>query len=518
MERAENYGRRSVINLRYKEDDFDIVTQNQKDILFPLLKERLRGGEEILLDFGCGPGRFTSDLAHIIAGKAVGVDPVQAFLEMPPKCHQVEYRIMREGSIPLPDESVDVVWVCLVLGGIRGIILDRTTAEITRVLKDDGLLFLVENTSKNLKSPNWFYRSCAEYTQMFPSIDLLRIGHYNEIDEEISIMTGRKRTGSITRSSLNRCLSKMGSDGGFRPFFIVGCDRSGTTLLRLMLNQHSNIDIPDESDFVAYMIESDAEDIDLENDEVLGNFLDELFAIKRLNDWKIDGDEVRRRIFSSERSIHGVIRSVFEFHMEKNHKKRWGDKTPRYTRYIEDIHRIFPQALFIHIVRDGRDVAISLKKAEWFSDKIVEIANHWKSMVTSGMHAASFLETKYLEIYYEELVKDPERVLGRVCIFLGENFEEGMLGYWKNADVTFNEMWRGDHELLRGKVTTGRIGRWEHELSESEKFVFEFIAGNELEQLGYRRARRSRIGHIMIGLGILWKQYIIGICKGFIGK
>ena len=114
--RAKKYGARAVLNIGHSAEEVDAVTQMQKGKIFPILKNALTGDEKTTLDFGCGPGRFTTDLAEITQGNVIGVDPIQNFLDIAPRHSSVEYRLMKKGVIPVVDESVDIVWICLVLG------------------------------------------------------------------------------------------------------------------------------------------------------------------------------------------------------------------------------------------------------------------------------------------------------------------------------------------------------------------------------------------------------------------
>lgn len=192
--RARMFGKHAVVNRSFPDDEFDNLTQDQKEILFPLLVKHLRGDEKVILDFGCGPGRFTSDLAQIIGGRSIGLDPISQFLDVAPAHTDVEYRQLEEERIPLGNDSVDVVWICLVLGGIRDNALAKTIAEIQRVLKPNGLLFIAENTTDQPDSKYWHYRSANKYRAILTDFSLVKVGEYQEINEEISILAGRKNT------------------------------------------------------------------------------------------------------------------------------------------------------------------------------------------------------------------------------------------------------------------------------------------------------------------------------------
>jgi ubiquinone/menaquinone biosynthesis C-methylase UbiE len=191
--RAKAYGRRSVFDLRHTEEELEAVTRKQGDILFPILEQQLRGDEKLVLDFGCGPGRFTHDLAEMVRGKAVGVDPVKRLLDLAPQYPDVEYRVMKQARIPVETGSVDAVWICIVLGGIVAEkLLQKSIAEIDRVLKNRGLVFLVENTSRQPDTLHWKYRSVEMYQRLFKFVKLKHISDYFDLDERMSIMAGRK--------------------------------------------------------------------------------------------------------------------------------------------------------------------------------------------------------------------------------------------------------------------------------------------------------------------------------------
>jgi len=189
-QRAKKHGKKAVIDLRHK--DINPITERQKKEIFPFLIKQLNKNDKIILDFGCGPGRFTKDLATLTHGQAIGIDPIERFIKKAPLDKNIKYLIMKEGKIPLNDGSVDAVWVCLVLGGIT-LDFENTLNEINRVLRTNGLLFLVENTSTwKDNSSYWVYRSVEEYQNMFPNYRLEHLHDYQDFDETISILAGRK--------------------------------------------------------------------------------------------------------------------------------------------------------------------------------------------------------------------------------------------------------------------------------------------------------------------------------------
>jgi len=193
--RAREYGARAVFNLTHTEDQLARVTEIQKQAIYPHVRAALRHDERLALDFGCGPGRFTADLAMMIEGRAIGVDTTQAFIAMAPASEGVEYRLMSAGRIPIDDGEVDLLWICLVLGGIvEPELLERSIRELDRVLRPGGLLVLVENTSERQDAPHWHFRSVDSYRSHLGFVDLEHKGDYHDASERISIMLGRKPT------------------------------------------------------------------------------------------------------------------------------------------------------------------------------------------------------------------------------------------------------------------------------------------------------------------------------------
>jgi ubiquinone/menaquinone biosynthesis C-methylase UbiE len=146
----------------------------------------------VALDFGCGPGRFTADLAAAIRGRAIGVDPIESLIHLAPRSPDVEYLVSDGRRIPLPDASVDLAWVCLVLGGLADAHLAETAAELDRVMRPGGLLFVVENTSEKKDFAHWAFRSVDSYRRVFPFTALSHLHDYDDLGERISIMAGRK--------------------------------------------------------------------------------------------------------------------------------------------------------------------------------------------------------------------------------------------------------------------------------------------------------------------------------------
>lgn len=190
--RANKFGRRSVLNLAHSNNAFDAVTARQKNLLFPLLRTQLDGSEKKVLDFGCGPGRFTADLATIVGGCATGVDISRTLINIAPEAPNTIYETISWSSPLIHSKRYDLIWVCLVLGGIS----DNDLGCIIDCLEDclavNGLVFLVENTATRKDTAHWKYRTAEQYANLFLSVKLKLIGTYMDCGEEISVLAGRR--------------------------------------------------------------------------------------------------------------------------------------------------------------------------------------------------------------------------------------------------------------------------------------------------------------------------------------
>lgn len=199
--RAKKFGKRSVINIAHPGSKFEEITARDKNQIFPFLTSLLRGDEEVILDFGCGVGRFTAGLASLIHGKAIGVDITAELIRLAPENDHVEYHVLREGRIPLRDHSVDVLWAYGVFGCIKRKFLDQTSREVDRVLKKNGLLFFTENTTEKSNMEYYAYYQVKDYQKIFPFIELKHLHDYFDIGksftERFSIMAGRRSPDAV---------------------------------------------------------------------------------------------------------------------------------------------------------------------------------------------------------------------------------------------------------------------------------------------------------------------------------
>jgi len=208
------------------------------------------------------------------------------------------------------------------------------------------------------------------------------------------------------------------------PFFIVGVPRSGTTLLRQMLRGHPRFAVPTESHFVPAALKARSGTAALEL--ILGDF--------RFARWQVDAADVRRRAAASDMSPVSVVRAAFETYADAQGRPRWGDKTPAYVLHMRLLAQSFPGARFVHIIRDGREVAASWREAWWGPDDVLMTAHQWRHMIRRAQSEARGLPSgSLLEVRYASLVAQPREELSRIIDFLGESMTDDLLDYTERS-------------------------------------------------------------------------------------
>ena len=280
--------------------------------------------------------------------------------------------------------------------------------------------------------------------------------------------------------------------------FVVGVSRSGTTLLRLMLDAHPELAIPAETHFIPKLIRNVKKSDGADPREVA---LETITTHRRWPDFKLDEDELAGRLRAlREPSVTEILRAFYRLYAEREGKSRWGDKSPPYVRKMRRIDSVLPEARFIHLIRDGRDVALSLTEVEWGPETIAEAAEKWQGWIAKARRQAKRVD-HYLEVRYEDLVTDAEPTLRRVCEFVELDYSEDMLAYHQRASERMSEVIREfqigggplltaddraqQHKLVSKPPQADRLARWRNDMSAEDQATFEGIAGGLLAELGY---------------------------------
>jgi hypothetical protein len=261
-----------------------------------------------------------------------------------------------------------------------------------------------------------------------------------------------------------------------------------------MLDAHPDLAIPPETYFLYKSVR--------EWGEGMGSrdvFYETLVSHHRWPAFHVDQRELAARLDAIEPfDPREALRAFYHLYAQRFQKPRWGDKTPLNINRLTAIHRLLPEARFVHLIRDGRDVFLSVRDLPFGPNSVDEAAEWWVQIIgRARLHARSL--PHYLEVRYEDLVLDTEPALKGVCKFTELPWSSDMLQFHTRASERLGETRLrataedGEETLGRGGMFNltkrppepGRIGRWRTELSQAELRRFEEIGGDLLQELGY---------------------------------
>jgi hypothetical protein len=271
------------------------------------------------------------------------------------------------------------------------------------------------------------------------------------------------------------------------PVFVLGCPRSGTTLLYHMLLSSGN--------FAVYRAESQVFNLLEPRFGGLGQAANRRRLLAAWHDTELfrrtglDWNDISQEVMANCRNGGDFLRIVMEAMARQQGVERWADCTPEHLLHLDRIKRTIPDALIIHIIRDGRDVALSLEKQAWIRPfawdrpKTLEVAAvYWDWIVRKGCKDGRTLGGDYVEVRFEDLVLDPRKVLGSLSAFIGQELdydtiERAGIGAVSQPNSSFRE------EMSQGEF--GPVGRWKAILSAVQLERLEGLVGDTLLELGY---------------------------------
>ncbi|MFP4228869.1 MAG: sulfotransferase family protein [Salinivenus sp.] len=276
------------------------------------------------------------------------------------------------------------------------------------------------------------------------------------------------------------------------PFFIVGASRSGTTLLRLMLNAHSRLGIPREMKYfhtIGRTVTPQSWRDEVPDDSyrpLVRNYLQ-----RRSDLFSEDLDALEALVMDDkERTLRAPYRVLMEYWSRTLNKPRWGEKTPHNLFYVDVLNDMFPGAKFIHVVRDPRAVTQSMNSIEYYSGETVFNALNWRRSIRAGetLLQQTLSSDQQCTIRYEDLVSAPDATLRTICQFLEEAYEPSMLRFYETAAEHMPSTIRTPS--IRGPVNEKSLSKWKERLSTFEVEIVESICTEEMDRLGYERSTR----------------------------
>ena len=277
------------------------------------------------------------------------------------------------------------------------------------------------------------------------------------------------------------------------PFFIVGNDRSGTTMLRLVLDAGPEVAIPPES-----MILTDYGAVweagELGDPETAQRFLDEIWWHPKIALWRLSGPPPELPPgLSHEQAYRFVVEAPFRAYAAQAGKPRWGDKTPHYVHHIDALLAVWPQARFVILVRDGRDVALSVKRMPFGPNNAWAAAQWWARGIRVGHRAQAEHPEQVLTVRYEDLVAAPAEVAPEICAFVGLQFTPAMLAIDRADRTKIVADQKGWFPTLFDGIHTSASGRWQAEMPARDQWLFAALAGDELMACGYVPGPAARL-------------------------
>jgi len=266
-----------------------------------------------------------------------------------------------------------------------------------------------------------------------------------------------------------------------------------------MLDSHSELAIPPETGFLTL-------DLRGRGDKLRDNFYQAIVNYGEPTpswpDFEISQEDFRLALDEiTPFNVPDGYRAFYRLYSTQRGKPRWGDKTPMYCKHVNTIRRVLPEARFIHLIRDGRDAALSLRRM-WFSPgwEIETQASYWRDCIVSARRAGVG-HADYIEVRYEDLILDTRATLERVCAHVNLTYEDAMLRYYERAPQRLREhkgrsradgtpFLTQEQRFQQQQRTTKPpdptcVFAWKETMAHEEQRKFQEVAGDLLKELGY---------------------------------
>lgn len=303
-------------------------------------------------------------------------------------------------------------------------------------------------------------------------------------------------------------------------FFIIGRPRSGTTLLRTLLDAHPAVNVPPEYPIILDLFNRFGTS-PLWNSHTREKLLQTFKKPLTFDFWNYDYLRIDEQALKNDlEKIEGrvplskVVR-LFYFHSQsvftKENIQLLGDKNPVYALYTRQFMRWFPDARFLFITRDYRDNLVSMRKFDWEAPHPVLQAWRWKYITHLMLRLKREYPHRIFMFRYEDLVAQPEEWLRKICSFLQIPYNPVMLSFHEKAEEGFSfidkETLLKYHDSLVKPINTSTIGLWREKLSSREVQLMDTTVGVHAEKAGYRRLYGSVPLHVRLAT---WPMRIYG--------
>lgn len=276
------------------------------------------------------------------------------------------------------------------------------------------------------------------------------------------------------------------------PIFMIGTQRSGSNLLRLMLNQLTEIASPHPPHIFERIHPLLDKYGDLTDEGNFSQLVDDVCQLIELNPVEWQGVNLdRKKIIArcnKERSLAAVHGSVYDIYSEAQNAKTWCCKSLVNIHYIDVIEQHFKNPKYIYLFRDGRDVALSFQKAVVGEKHIYNIAKDWVHTQEMAIELMEQIDpNRVFRINYEHLTKNTPEVARSLCKFVGVNYTESMMDFYTTSEAkntaSSSKLWGN----VTNPVMSNNTGKYKVEMPEEDIRIFESVAGHILDKLGYKR-------------------------------
>ena len=274
------------------------------------------------------------------------------------------------------------------------------------------------------------------------------------------------------------------------PLFIIGTERSGSNLLRLVLDAHPGITVPHPPHVMNYFSRLEHRYGALEDRDRRVRLAEDIARLVEIHihPWDIQPDPVRMAEDAVPNDLFGLFLALYEQHLESTPARRWGCKSTFMIHHVDRILARFPKAGLLWLVRDPRDVAVSARKSVFSPCDPRLSARLWSAQQAHGLALEARMPERILRIHYEALTTDPDTTIRAVCNHLEESFHPDMLQFSKTQNAQRIAQMMDSWKNASAGFLKNNSQKWRRELTEVEIRAVEEECGEQMETLGYARS------------------------------
>lgn len=274
--------------------------------------------------------------------------------------------------------------------------------------------------------------------------------------------------------------------------FIIGTQRSGSNLLRLMLNQLKDIASPHPPHILDRMLALMDNYGNLQDNNNFKTLINDVCRLVELN--PVEWSDVvfnREKLYaksSGSRSLMSVYEAIYDTYAEQQGAHTWICKSMANIKYTDEIEAHIKQPKYIYLYRDGRDVALSFQKAVVGEKHIYNIAKDWTDTQSKALYLREMVdESHFFSVSYEQLTQQSEQTAKALCKFLDVEFNSNMFDYHKSNEAknaaSSSDLWGN----VTNPILSNNSKKYKKEMSEDDLRIFESVAGHILDHLNYQR-------------------------------